>query len=107
MKTNEKMYKKYQFQISYHDSLTYCFVVDLHILTLHLHLRGVSQNYQPRRVSLRLICTLRNEMKLIALAKFKTYKHISSNFFLRCIVLRYSSFVYIVKTLGFGNRIIV
>ena len=47
MKTNEIMYKKYQFQISYHGSLTYCFVVDLNILTLHLHLRGVSQNFQP------------------------------------------------------------
>lgn len=57
MKTNEIMYKKYQFQISYHGSLTYCFVVELNILTLHLHLRGVSQNFQRRRVSLRLICT--------------------------------------------------
>ena len=52
MKTNEKMYKKYQFQISYHDSLTYCFVVDLHILTLHLHLRGVRQSKLSASTSL-------------------------------------------------------
>ena len=80
MKTNEIMYKKYKFQISYHGSLTYCFVVELNILTLHLHLRGVSQNFQRRRVSLRLICTLRNEMKLIELAKLKIYKHLIFSF---------------------------
>ena len=77
MKTNEIMYKKYQFQISYHGSLTYCFVVDLNNLTLHLH---IFRNFQSRRVSLSLICTLRNEMKLIELAKLKIYKHLIFSF---------------------------